>query len=175
MNLNSQPNPTSGGLRLTVTPAGHLLTSCTGPADRSQSGQFVSVDRDSPRETDAVYVGWLWGRAWCCGNLWRRTDYLGFSVYAYVRNDVDRSAKEIVHTGYLVEIVAHSEYPRSQAYETALIDRAFDGSQRALQTCGGYCSGLGPAPLAEAAIMLVFSPIRKKRATISMDTRVMTK
>src|SRR5450759_2337137 len=45
----------------------------------------------------------------------------------------------------------------------------------ALQTRGGYCWGVGPASRAEAAIRLVFSPIRKKRATISMDTRVMTR
>ena len=61
-------------------------------------------------------------------NLWRRTDYLGFPVWAYgPANSIDRSAEEIDHTGYLVEIVAHSDYPRSKAYETALTELALHG------------------------------------------------
>jgi hypothetical protein len=78
-------------------------------ADKSVKGLMTS-------KTDGV----LWR------NLWRRTDPLGFPVYAYARNDVDRPAEEIDHTGYLVEIVAHSDYPRSKAYETALSELAFD-------------------------------------------------
>lgn len=43
-------------------------------------------------------------------NLWRRTDYLGFPVYAYRSNPVDRGATESVRDSYLTQIGTHSGY-----------------------------------------------------------------
>lgn len=60
-------------------------------------------------------------------SLWRRTDFLGFPAQGYepTPNDVDRGAEEIDRTGYLVEVMTHSDYPRSAAYEEALVELAF--------------------------------------------------
>ena len=45
-------------------------------------------------------------------NLWRRTDYLGFPVYAYRSdtNPVDRGTTESVPDSYLWQIGTHSNY-----------------------------------------------------------------
>lgn len=45
-------------------------------------------------------------------NLWRRTDYLGFPVYAYRSdgNPVDRGATESVPDSYLWQLATHSNY-----------------------------------------------------------------
>ena len=53
-----------------------------------------------------------------------------------------------------------------------------DGTAEPRRSCGYLASTrspAGPARLAAATIRLVFSPMRKKRATISRDTRVRTR
>jgi hypothetical protein len=52
-------------------------------------------------------------------NLWRRTDYLGFPVWGYPGNPVDRQAEEVVSVDYLAEIQTHGGYPRTVAYDDA--------------------------------------------------------
>jgi hypothetical protein len=83
----------------------------TRPADETLS---MSVVRQLTPPTGGV----LWR------NLWRRTDYLGFPVWSYEPNDIDAGAEELDHTAYLAEVVSHSNYPRSQAYRTALDELA---------------------------------------------------
>lgn len=122
---------------------GRIFPELLGPAVLGTppvlSAQFLEKDpwkheiddgpRPSPHESSASVLGSLTpGTVAGWRNLWRRTDPLGFPVCSYERdNQVDRPAEEIDRTGYLVEIVAHSDYPRSKAYDTALIDLAFDG------------------------------------------------
>lgn len=45
-------------------------------------------------------------------SLWRRTDYLGFPVFAYRSHDnpVDRGATEVALTGYIPTIATHGDY-----------------------------------------------------------------
>ncbi|MCW2632546.1 MAG: hypothetical protein JWR88_1508, partial [Pseudonocardia sp.] len=57
-------------------------------------------------------------------NLWRPTDYLGFPVWGYRPNPVDRLAEEVDVTAYLPEIGAHRGYPRTAAYREALTELA---------------------------------------------------
>ncbi|MBB5168246.1 hypothetical protein [Mycobacterium sp. AZCC_0083] len=52
-------------------------------------------------------------------NLWRRTDYLGFPVWGYLDNPIDRRAEEVIRFDYLAEIQTHGGYPRTVAYDDA--------------------------------------------------------
>lgn len=78
-------------------------------------------------------------------SLWRRTDYLGFPVYDGVTtlaedptgastdatNEVDRAASEVDRTGYMLGVLSHSDYPRTDEYRVELEylrDRATGGS-----------------------------------------------
>jgi hypothetical protein len=75
---------------------------------------------DAADDTDVRTPTILWR------NLWRRTDYLGMPVWSYRPdgNPIDHGAEEIDHTGYLVEVKTHGDYPRSAAYQEALIELA---------------------------------------------------
>lgn len=93
------------------------------------SSEIGERSRPSADESPASVVGLLTSGKnvvfW--RDLWRRTDYIGFPVWAYTPpNDIDGGAEEIDHTGYLVEVMTHSDYPRSRAYESALTALAFD-------------------------------------------------
>jgi len=62
---------------------------------------------------DAGRLRWL--------NLWRRTDYLGFPVNSYAPNaELDEPAEEVDTSGYLLEVLTHGDYPRTEAYRRAL-------------------------------------------------------
>ena len=54
-------------------------------------------------------------------SLWRRTDYLGFPVYAFkgAGNSVDRGATEWAQTGYLWRIATHGDYLGTRQLNTA--------------------------------------------------------
>jgi hypothetical protein len=56
-------------------------------------------------------------------SLWRQTDYLGFPVWSFAPDpdSVDRRAEEIDETSYLVEVLTHSNYPRTGQYYQALV------------------------------------------------------
>jgi hypothetical protein len=65
-------------------------------------------------------------------SLWHLTDYLGFPLVARPAADLmdtederwkqlnDAYADEIDHTAYLLSVLTHSDYPRTDAYEAAL-------------------------------------------------------
>jgi hypothetical protein len=53
--------------------------------------------------------------------LWRRTDYIGFPVSSFLANPIDRRADEVDQTGYLLEVLTHSNYPRTPQYRRALL------------------------------------------------------
>lgn len=53
-------------------------------------------------------------------NLWRRTDFLGFPVYSYAENRIDRGADELQEHSYMLEAATHGGYPYSKAYRTRL-------------------------------------------------------
>lgn len=86
----------------------------------------------SPPEALASLLGVTAGRSrW--RSLWRRTDYLGFPAYNGIssagenagtaddtRNGVDRAAQEIDQTGYMLSVLSHSNYPRTDAYREQL-------------------------------------------------------
>jgi hypothetical protein len=52
-------------------------------------------------------------------SLWRRTDYLGFPVWGFHPNPIDRRAEELLREDYLVEVQTHSGYPETGAYQRA--------------------------------------------------------
>lgn len=54
-------------------------------------------------------------------SLWRRTDYLGFPVESYgpTIDGIDWPADEVDQTGYLVEVLSHSNYFRTPEYQNA--------------------------------------------------------
>jgi hypothetical protein len=64
-------------------------------------------------------------------SLWRRTDYLGFPVYAYRSdgNPIDRGVTESVPTSYLWRIATHSDYLGTPQFLVARDDlvKAFGG------------------------------------------------
>lgn len=60
------------------------------------------------------------GRVVLWRSLWRRTDYLGFPVVSFLANPVDRRADELDESGYLLEVLTHSNYPRTPQYRRAL-------------------------------------------------------
>lgn len=53
-------------------------------------------------------------------NLWRRTDFLGFPVYSYAENRIDRGADELQEHSYMLEAATHGGYPYSKAYRGRL-------------------------------------------------------
>lgn len=53
-------------------------------------------------------------------SLWRRTDFIGFPVDAYAGSPVDAPASEIDDDAYLLQVVAHSGYPRAPEYRREL-------------------------------------------------------
>ena len=53
-------------------------------------------------------------------SLWRRTDYLGFPLWSYAPNAFDVPAEEVDRTGYLIDVVTHSNYPRAAEYGQTL-------------------------------------------------------
>ncbi|HEY8718797.1 hypothetical protein [Pengzhenrongella sp.] len=92
------------------------------PPDSDYAPADDALDRDTVMRR-------LWGReagrptrrpAWI--NLWRRTDFLGFPVISYGRNDVDRGEEEVDRTGYLFTVATHGGDPRSAAYPRAFAD-----------------------------------------------------
>lgn len=104
----------------------------TDPWERELPGPIVPPDRLPPvnalgvplgsvvdllspnNSTSTAEVHWR--------NLWRRTDYLGFPAYSYLRpggtggSPIDRMAQEIDVTSYLLEVGTHSDYPRVPQY-----------------------------------------------------------
>jgi hypothetical protein len=55
-------------------------------------------------------------------SLWHPTDYIGFPVVRYLDSPVDRRAEEVDASGYLVDVLSHSGYPRTPAYAQAFRD-----------------------------------------------------
>jgi hypothetical protein len=55
-------------------------------------------------------------------NLWHRTDYLGFPVVQYIDSPLDRRAEEVDASGYVLEVLTHSDYPRTPTYREAFTD-----------------------------------------------------
>jgi hypothetical protein len=53
-------------------------------------------------------------------NLWRSTDYIGFPVSSFEKGPIDRVASEVDDTSYLLEVLTHSDYPRTPQYRRAL-------------------------------------------------------
>ena len=53
-------------------------------------------------------------------NLWRRTDYLGFPINSYKKNEIDRGADELDTSSYMLKLATHSDYPASRAYPVAM-------------------------------------------------------
>ena len=57
-------------------------------------------------------------------NLWHPTDYLGFPVWGFpdaTANPVDVPAEEADQSGYLLEVLTHSNYPRTREYRAMLL------------------------------------------------------
>ena len=57
-------------------------------------------------------------------SLWRPTDYLGFPVCSFHGNIVDGPADEADESGYLLDVLTHSNYPRTLEYRQAMRDLA---------------------------------------------------
>lgn len=55
-------------------------------------------------------------------NLWRRTDFIGFPVKSYGRNEIDRGADELDVSSYMLTLATHSGYPSSRAYPSAMVE-----------------------------------------------------
>ncbi len=53
-------------------------------------------------------------------SLWRRTDFIGFPVDGYADSPVDVPASEVDADAYLLQVVAHSGYPRAPEYRREL-------------------------------------------------------
>jgi hypothetical protein len=53
-------------------------------------------------------------------SLWRRTDFLGFPVYSYAENGIDRGADELQEHSYMLKAATHGGYPYSKAYRARL-------------------------------------------------------
>ncbi len=60
------------------------------------------------------------GRVVLWRSLWRPTDYLGFPVSSFLANSIDRRADELDNSGYLLEVLTHSNYPRTPQYRRHL-------------------------------------------------------
>ncbi len=82
-------------------------------------------------------------------NLWRPTDYLGFPVWSFARSDnrVDRTAREIDMTSYLVEVLTHGNYPRTEQYREELLGLRGPGTGTPASTRNPPHSGTPAAEL----------------------------